>query len=126
MTMLVGHHPSYLTTSFSSMDNSWRNWNLMSCQETASPQRLESPAERDEEPLRHGRQHVWIFSHGRYLTTSECALLQGLDPRRVSVVVSDAQFGAMLGNSMSVDVLKAILGAVMPALMPAAESAAVT
>ena len=69
---------------------------------------------------------MWVFSHRRYLTTSECALLQGLDPRRVSVVVSDAQFGAMLGNSVSVDVLKAILSAVMPALMPAAESGAVT
>ena len=69
---------------------------------------------------------MWISSHGRYLTTSECVLLQGLDPRRLSIVVSDAQFGAMLGNSMSVDVLKAILGAVMPALMPAAESGGLT
>ena len=38
--------------------------------------------------------------------------------RRVSVVVSDQQFSAMLGNSMSVDVLKMILGAVLPALVP--------
>ena len=64
----------------------------------------------------------WIFSHGRYLTARECGLLQGFDMlRRVSVVVSDRQFSAMLGNSMSVDVLKMILGAVLPALAPDAE-----
>ena len=51
------------------------------------------------------KSQVWFFSHGRYLTTRECGLLQGFDMRRVSVVVSDRQFSAMLGNSMSVDVL---------------------
>ena len=81
----------------------------------------------DECPcLTRRTQRVWIFSHGRYLTASECALLQGFDPGHVSVVVSDVQFGAMLGNSMSVDVLRVVLGAVMPALMPAAESGGVT
>ena len=64
---------------------------------------------------------VWIFSHGRYLTARECGLLQGFDMRRVSVVVPDLRFIAMLGNSMSVDVLKMILGAVLPALTPDAE-----
>ena len=46
--------------------------------------------------------------------------------RRVSVVVSDRQFSAMLGNSMSVDVLKMILGAALPALAPDAEPKGVT
>ena len=42
--------------------------------------------------------------------------MQGFDMRRLSVVVSDRQLIAMLGNSMSVDVLKVILGAVLPVL----------
>ena len=42
--------------------------------------------------------------------------MQGFDLRHLSIVVSDRQLIAMLGNSMSVDVLKVILGAVMPAL----------
>ena len=59
---------------------------------------------------------IWISSHGRYVTVKECALLQGFDLRRLSIVVSNRQMLAMLGNSMSVDVLKVILGAVLPAL----------
>ena len=42
--------------------------------------------------------------------------MQGFDLRRLSIVVSNRQLIAMLGNSMSVDVLKVILGAVLPAL----------
>ena len=66
-------------------------------------------------------QCVWIFSHGRFLTATECGLLQGFDMRRISVAVPDQRFIAMIGNSMSVDVLKTILGAVLPALAPDAE-----
>ena len=47
--------------------------------------------------------------------------MQGFDLRHLSIVVSDRQLIAMLGNSMSVDVLKMILGAVLPALTPDAE-----
>ena len=47
--------------------------------------------------------------------------MQGFDLRRLSIVVSDRQLIAMLGNSMSVDVLKMIIGAVMPALATDAE-----
>ena len=47
--------------------------------------------------------------------------MQGFDLRHLSIVVSDRQLIAMLGNSMSVDVLKMILGAVLPALTPYAE-----
>ena len=50
-------------------------------------------------------------------------LLQGFDGG-LDVVVSDAQFRGMLGNSMSVDVLKLVLGAVMPALVPAPQQEA--
>ena len=42
--------------------------------------------------------------------------MQWFGLRRLSVVVSDCQLIAMLGNSMSVDVLKVIIGAVLPAL----------
>ena len=42
--------------------------------------------------------------------------MQGFDLRRLSVVVSDRQLLAMLGNSMSVDVINVILGGVLPAL----------
>ena len=42
--------------------------------------------------------------------------MQGFDLRRLSIVVSNRRFITMLGNSMSVDVLKVILGGVLPAL----------
>ena len=58
-------------------------------------------------------------SHGRHVTTKECAALMGFDSD-MDVRVSERQFRAMLGNSMSVDVLQAILGALMPVLRPAA------
>ena len=76
---------------------------------------------KDECPCLTRMSQFWIFSHGRCLTARECGLLQGFGMRRVSVVVSDRQFSAMLGNSMSVGVLTMILGAVLPALAPDAE-----
>ena len=79
---------------------------------------------RDECPcLTRVGQDLWIFSHGRFLTTLERMLLQGFDGG-LDVVVSDAQFRAMLGNSMCVDVLKLVLGAAMPALVPAPQQEA--
>ena len=63
------------------------------------------------------KSQPWILSHGRCLTARECARLQGVDGQ-TKVSVSDAQFRAMLGNSMSVDVLMAILSALMPVLRP--------
>ena len=68
------------------------------------------------------RSRPWIFSRGRYLATKECARLQGFDDAEMQVCVRDSQIRAMLGNSMSVDVLKAILGALMPVLQPKALS----
>ena len=79
---------------------------------------------RDECPcLTRAGQDLWIFSHGRFLTTQERMLLQGFCCDQMQVCVSEAKFRAMLGNSMSVDVLKAILKAIliMGALVPAAE-----
>ena len=77
--------------------------------------------QRDVSPcLTRSCQHIWICSHGRFLTTSERARLQGFDDQ-IAVCVTDSQFQAMLGNSMSADALKMIIGAVLPALTPAAE-----
>ena len=73
--------------------------------------------------LTRATQNLWIFSHGRFLTALERMHLQGFDGG-LDVVVSDAQFRAMLGNSMSVDVLKLVLGAAMPALVPAPQQEA--
>ena len=42
--------------------------------------------------------------------------MQGFDLRLLSIVVSNRRFITMLGNSMSVDVLKVIIGGVLPAL----------
>ena len=66
-------------------------------------------------PTRHA-QKIWIFTHGRFLTALERLLLQGFHGG-LDVVVSDDQFRGMLGNSMSVDVLKLVLNVVMPALI---------
>ena len=78
---------------------------------------------RDECPcLTRRTQNLWIFSHGRFLTTLERMLLLGFDG--LDVVVSDAQSRGMLGNPMSVDVLKLVLNAVMPALVPAPQQEA--
>ena len=74
---------------------------------------------KGECPCLTRRSRPWILSHGRYLTTRESARLQGFDDQMASCV-SEAQFQAMLGNSMSVDVLQAILGALMPVLRPEA------
>ena len=42
--------------------------------------------------------------------------MQGFDLRRLNIVVSNRRCVTMIGNSMSVDVLKVILGGVLPAL----------
>ena len=73
---------------------------------------------KGEVPCLTRRSQPWIFSHGRYVTTEECARLQGFGDMKICV--SDCQFRAMLGNSMSVDVLVALLSALMPVLRPEA------
>ena len=73
---------------------------------------------KGECPCLTRKSRPWIMSHGRYLTTKECARLQGFCCDQMQVCVSEAKFRAMLGNSMSVDVLKAILKAIMGALVP--------
>ena len=66
--------------------------------------------------LTSSSNRIWIYSHGSYVKANECALMQGFDLRRLSAVVSNRRFITMLGNSMSVDVLKVILGGGLPAL----------
>ena len=70
---------------------------------------------KGECPCLTRKSRPWILSHGRCLTTKECARLQGFDDQ-MQVCVSDAKFRAMLGDSMSVDVLREIMGALMPVL----------
>ena len=74
---------------------------------------------KGEVPCLTRTSRPWVFSHGRYLTTKECARLQGFDDQ-MKVCVSDPQFRAMLGNIMNIGVLKAIMGAFMPVLRPEA------
>ena len=73
---------------------------------------------KGEVPCLTRRSQPWIFSHGRYVTTNECARLQGFGDMKICA--SDSQFRAMLGNSMSVDVLMALLSALMSVLRPEA------
>ena len=72
---------------------------------------------KGEFPCLTTRSKPWLFSHGRFVTIAECARLMGFDSD-MKICVSDSQFRSMLGNSMSVDVLQAILGALMPVLRP--------
>ena len=72
---------------------------------------------KGEVPCLTRKSQPWIFSHGRYVTIAECARLMGFDSD-MKICVSDPQFRAMLGNSMSVDVLQALLSALMPVLRP--------
>ena len=72
---------------------------------------------KGELPCLTRKSKHWLFSHGRYVTTAECARLMGFDGD-MKICVSDTQFRAMLGNSMSVDVLQALLSALMPVLRP--------
>ena len=58
---------------------------------------------------------MWISHYGRPLNLPEKCRLQGMDPRRLEVVVSDTEFAKQLGNTMSVNVLERILVAALPA-----------
>ena len=66
--------------------------------------------------LVHGepRGH-WVSNRGRRTNLREMFRLQGMDPRRVKMVVSPNQMGAQLGNTMSVNVLERILCRLLPA-----------
>lgn len=56
----------------------------------------------------------WISNRGRRLSMKEMMRLQGVDDS-LQVVVSEAQFRRLLGNSMSINVLERIMCTLLPA-----------
>ena len=57
----------------------------------------------------------WVTNRGRRLRKMEMMRLQGMDPTKFRVVVSEAQLGKQLGNTMSVNVLERLLVRLLPA-----------
>ena len=57
----------------------------------------------------------WVTNRGRRLTKEEMLRLQGMNPRKFNVSVSECQLGKQLGNTMSVNVLERILTRLLPA-----------
>jgi site-specific DNA-cytosine methylase len=58
---------------------------------------------------------IWISSHGRTLNLRERCRLQGSNPDKINVPVSDHQWRMQLGNSMSINVLERLLSRLLPA-----------
>ena len=57
-----------------------------------------------------GSSHgFWTLQHGRDLTLSEMARLQGLDPKAMKVTMPPTKFGKALGNAFTAPVFAAIL-----------------
>ena len=57
----------------------------------------------------------WVTNRGRRLTKAEMLRLQGMDPSKFIVSVSEFQLGKQLGNTMSVNVLERIMTRLLPA-----------
>ena len=57
----------------------------------------------------------WVTNRGRRTTKAEMLRLQGMNPRKFNVSVSECQLGKQLGNTMSVNVLERILTRLLPA-----------
>jgi len=57
----------------------------------------------------------WVTNRGRRLLLTEMMRLQGMNPSKFRVAVSDAQLGKQLGNTMSVNVLERLLVRLLPA-----------
>lgn len=57
----------------------------------------------------------WVTNRGRRLMKEEMMRLQGMDPTRFTVAVTDSQLGKQLGNTMSVNVFERLLVRVLPA-----------
>ena len=51
----------------------------------------------------------WLLREGRRLSTTEMLRLQGFNPDRVAVAVSECTLGQQVGNAMSVNVVERIL-----------------
>ena len=74
-----------------------------------------SGAMHDRCPCLLRNASIWISHHGRSLNLSEKCRLQGMNPRRLQLAVSENQFQKQLGNTMSVNVLERLLISVLPA-----------
>jgi len=57
----------------------------------------------------------WVTNRGRRTSKEEMMRLQGMNPSKFKVAVSEAQLGKQLGNTMSVNVLERLLCKVLPA-----------
>eukprot|EP00928_Gymnodinium_smaydae_P008919 TRINITY_DN13292_c0_g5_i2.p1 TRINITY_DN13292_c0_g5~~TRINITY_DN13292_c0_g5_i2.p1 ORF type:complete len:393 (+),score=95.78 TRINITY_DN13292_c0_g5_i2:122-1180(+) len=69
---------------------------------------------------RRGNGH-WLTNRGRRTTKPEMMRLQGMEPTGFKQVVSEVQWGNLIGNSMSVNVLERIFVRLLPSanLVPA-------
>jgi len=57
----------------------------------------------------------WVTNRGRRMLKTEMMRLQGMDPTKFTVAVSNAQLGKQLGNTMSVCVLERLFTRLLPA-----------
>jgi len=57
----------------------------------------------------------WVTSRGRRTTKTEMMRLQGMDPTKFKVAVTETQLGKQLGNTMSVNVLERLFVRLLPA-----------
>jgi len=57
----------------------------------------------------------WVTNRGRRLQKTEMMRLQGMNPTKFHVAVSDTQLGKQLGNTMSVNVLERLFVKLLPA-----------
>lgn len=63
---------------------------------------------------RRGDGH-WVTNRGRRLNKPEMMRLQGMNPKKFLIAVTNNQLGKQLGNTMSVNVLERILVRALPA-----------
>ena len=59
---------------------------------------------------------IWISKHGRALDLRERCRLQGMNPDKLKMVVSEPQVHKQLGNAMSVCVVERLLVRLLPAV----------
>jgi len=57
----------------------------------------------------------WVTSRGRRTTKTEMMRLQGMDPTKFKVAVTETQLGKQLGNTMSLNVLERLFVRLLPA-----------
>merc|ERR1712128_31858 len=57
----------------------------------------------------------WLTNRGRRMLKTEMTRLQGMDPTKFTVAVSENRLGHQLGNTMSVCVLERLFTQILPA-----------